>query len=234
MLLRILCASFIFLLGSNFLFAQKEKNILMTFYDLNVGADLHTANYSNNSSTDFSKLNFATGISGRMQSSFAANFNHNNKFIIADVLSAEAGIGGISSYFSSSNSSLWLNYRFEFGLGMIYRINKKNDIGLNLLPLLFAHDNISQNISGSCAMLRYRYSKIMIEGGVETRRDQIVAWFTNIIANKPLQISLGGRFLFDENKNFGIRCEWLPSIVPTGTENFDHILSVRIFYGIYF
>ncbi len=206
----------------------------MTFYDLNFGADMHSANYSNNSSPDIIKKNYAAGISGRMQSSFAANFNRNKKFMVVDLLSAEVATGAINSSFSTSASSLWLSYRFEFGLGMIYRINKKNDVGLNFILLRFAHDNISQNISGSNVMLRYRYSKMMLEGGVETRRERIIGWYFNIQDNVPVQMSFGARYLLNEKNNIGVRCEFLSPKITTGTENFNTILSARIFYGIYF
>ncbi|MFI5221635.1 MAG: hypothetical protein ACHQK8_04865, partial [Bacteroidia bacterium] len=117
---------------------------------------------------------------------------------------------------------------------MIYRINKRNDIGLNVFVLRFANDNISQNISGSSAILRYRCSKIILEGGIETRRDRVAGWLTDLLTNAPLQMSLGGRFLFNEKKNAGIRCEYFPSTVFMENEIFKNILTTRFFYGIYF
>jgi len=206
----------------------------MGFYEMNLGLDAHTANYSNNLSSNNSILNYAGGFSARMQSSFAANFNLHKRFMIADLLSAELATGKINSSFSAVTSALWLSYRFEFGLGMIYKINKKNDAGLNILLLRFAHDNISQNISGSSAMLRYRYSKILIEGGIETRRDRIIGWLSDIQGNKSLQETLTCKYLLNNRKNVGIRCEYFPSNVFIDNENFKNILSVRAFYGIYF
>ncbi|MFI5220915.1 MAG: hypothetical protein ACHQK8_01215, partial [Bacteroidia bacterium] len=70
------------------------KKIHMTFYDMNFGMDWHHATYLNNSIPGISNLNYAMGISGRIQSSFAAYFNRNKKFLIGDILSAELGAGG--------------------------------------------------------------------------------------------------------------------------------------------
>lgn len=237
---RIIFAFSILFLTSNFLFGSDPEvanmstnKIKLGFYEINVGVDGRYAQYSNINKEGL-KLNYAAGFSGRMQSSFAANFNQHKKFMIADLLSAEVATGVINSSFSTATSSLWLSYRFEFGLGMIYRINKNNDVGLNFMLLRFAHDNISQNISGSSVMIRYRYSKIIFEAGVETRRDRIVGWLSDIQSNKPLQETFTCKYLLNERKNVGIRCEYFPSTFLVDNENFKNILSARFFYGIYF
>ena len=238
---RILFASFILFLTPAFLFGSdpdhpesSDQKTKMGFYEMNFGMDGRYAQYSNASSLIETKTNAAFGISGRMQSSFAGYFNRHNKFLIGDLLSAELAAGGLSSYYSNAISNIWLSYRFEFGLGMIYRINKKNDVGLNLMLLRFASDKVSQNMSGSSVVIRYRYSKVMIEGGVETRRDRIVGWINDIQSNIPLQGTLSCKYLLNEKKNAGIRCEFLPAKITVNNESFNNILSIRLFYGIYF
>jgi hypothetical protein len=207
----------------------------MGFYDFNFGIDARRADDYNISEPYNTKTNRALGFSEKLQSSFADRFSrHKKKFLIGDILSAEMGAGVISSHYSKENSNLWTNYRFEFGLGTIYRINKNNDIGLNLMPLIFAHDDISQNFSGSDIIVRYRYKRYLFETGTEARRERILGWITYLQKDQPLQYIFSARYLIDGNKNTGIICEWLPGNLNAETDFFSNIWSIRLFYGIYF
>jgi hypothetical protein len=209
------------------------SNYKMGFYDMNLGIDFRYSQY-NSSSNSTVKNNIAGGISERLQSSFLGHLKKDKKFVIGDLLSAELAQGMISSNYSNAHSSLWLSYRFQFGVGMIYRFNTMNDLGLNIMLLEFARDDVSPNISGSNILLRYRHSKCIFETGLAARRGRVFGWITAIPENNPMQLMTNFRYLINEKKNIGIRAEWFPYKLTEGTEYFNNITSIRFFYGIYF
>jgi hypothetical protein len=234
----ILFIIFLILLKPLFSQAQSMRDsskYRMSFYDFNFGINAASTGYSNSSEPNNAQTNKALGFSEKLQSSFVARFmNTKKKLLLGDILSAGIGTGFLSSHYSKGNSNLWLNYHFEFGIGTIFRIDENNDLGLNLMLLMFGRDDISQNLSGSDIVIRYRYKKCLLETGTEARRERIFGWITSLQKDIPLQYVFGARYLIDGRKNAGITCEWLPGKINQGTDYFNNIWSMRLFYGIYF
>ena len=208
----------------------------MGFSDLNIGADVRQAYKwdSNNELYD----NFSSGITARMQSSFIANHLidfTNKKFAFGDVLAGEFSAGILVR--DKASASFNPGYRFEFGFGCIGKINPRNDIGLTLTMLKFARDNVSPNFAGSNFLLRYRYSRIMIEAGIEARRSRIIGW-TDLFNKSafPVQYVFILRYLLPKNRNVGMRVEYLKNNTNVHDDdlNMQKVISLKIFYGIYF
>jgi hypothetical protein len=185
----------------------------------------------------------AAGITGRLQSSFIRNYllaHKNSRFSAGDVLAAEMSLGGLSANSPTEDSGIWLAYRFEFGFGAVYKISKNQEIGITLTLLRFSRDRVSQNISGSSLSVRYRYSSIVAEAGLESRRERIAGWLFPLMGSTtvPLQYQFTMRYLLSRLRNTGIRTEWLSGInhglfTPENT-HFTSVWSVHVFYGIYF
>ncbi|HXA01413.1 MAG TPA: hypothetical protein VNW99_05455 [Cytophagaceae bacterium] len=212
------------------------KSYKMGFFDLNMGADVRLASKWDLNNNLYN--NFSSGITARMQSSFIANHLidfTNRKLIFGDVLAGEFS-GGVLVH-DKALVSFYPGYRFEFGFGCIRKINVRNDLGLTLTILKFARDNVSPNFAGSNFLIRYRYSRIMIEGGIEARRSRILGWTDLFNKNAfPVQYLFILRYLLPNNKNMGMRIEYLTNNTNVYDDdlNMHKVLSLKIFYGIYF
>ncbi len=216
----------------------------MGFYAMDLGLDMRQADYTTFADTTAIKedwpdnyySNKAIGVSGRIQTSIAALFQDTTKkFLIADVFSAEAGTGYLSSQFSSGTGNLWLNYRFDLGLGLIYKFNKDKELGFNLILLEFGKDNVSQSTSGSAILLKYRYKRYMLEAGTVSTRNRFIGLIASIAEPSAVQIRVVGNYFLSNKKTVGVRWEMIPD--PFRGDRFDlysGIWSLRIFYGIYF
>jgi hypothetical protein len=214
-----------------------SKSYKMGFFEFNIGADLRQAskwNLDNNVLYN----NFSAGITARMQSSFIANHLidfTNRKFIFGDVLAGEFSGGLLVN--DKRSVSFNPGYRFEFGFGCIRKLNIRNNIGLTLTLLKFGRDNVSPNFAGSNFLLRYRYSKVMMEAGIEARRSRIAGWTDLFNKNAfPVQYLVVLRYLLPDNKNLGIRMEYLFNNINIYDDdlNMHRVISLKIFYGIYF
>jgi hypothetical protein len=220
--------------------SRKESKI--GFFDLNVGPDVRyfRGGYQTDSSNRFT--NHAYLITARMQHSFLGNYILDKafkKFRFGDILAGELSPGFIVDKPGHSTTP-WIAYRFELGFGAIWSINTKNEIGLTLTLLKFARDRVAPNISGSNIMLRYRYGRIVVEGGIEARRDRIFGWllFFNKGNELPVQYTFTSRYLIDKKRNLGVRCEFMSGEFGRNYINDQFILknlwSLKLFYGIYF
>jgi hypothetical protein len=214
-----------------------SRTYKMGFFDLNIGADIRQASKWDLSNNNLYN-NFSSGITARMQSSFIANHLidfTNKKLIFGDVLAGEFS-GGVLVH-DKGSMSFNPGYRFEFGFGCIRKINTRNDIGLTLTLLKFARDNVSPNFAGSNILIRYRYSRIMLETGIEARRSRIVGWTDLFDKNAfPVQYLFMMRYILPKNKNMGVRVEYLTNNKNINDEdlNMHKVLSLKVFYGIYF
>jgi hypothetical protein len=213
----------------------------MGFFDLNIGPDLrYFRGAIVRDSSHFN--NRAYLITARMQHSFLGNYildNAGKRFRFGDILAGEISPEMVSDKPSQSFTP-WIAYRFEFGFGAILAINKNNDVGITLTILKFARDRVSPNISGSNILIRYRFRRIMAEGGIESRRDRIFGYL--LYFNKdnllPVQYTFTSRFLIDNKKHIGIRFEYMSDRAGKNyineTMTLRNLWSLKIFYGIYF
>ena len=185
----------------------------MTLSHVTIGLDYRHSNGNyiiNLNSINKPYYSNSYGIVARMQSSIIANYlTKQRRFIIGDVLAGEVG----SIFMETSNpdikNNIGFTYRFEFGLGTIFRINKKQDIGLNLIILKFTRDRVSPNISGSFVALRYRYRSVLMNVGIEARRDRIFGWIQALQPNfyMPMQYNFEISWLCRMQRLIGLRLE---------------------------
>jgi hypothetical protein len=215
-----------------------SQSYKMGFFDLNIGADVRQASKWDLEKNNELFNNSGAGVTARMQSSFIANHLIDftkRKLIFGDVLAGELS-GGVLIH-DKRTVSFNPGYRFEFGFGLIKKINARNDLGLTLTMLKFGRDNVSPNFSGSNFLIRYRFSRIMAEAGIEARRSRIIGW-TDLFNKKafPVQYLLVLRYLLPGNKNMGMRIEYLTNNINIYDEdlNMHKVFSLKIFYGIYF
>jgi hypothetical protein len=212
----------------------------MGFFELNIGADTRHATGLLTSIDGSGRLPYAAtavGLTGRMQSSFIGNIlfpGKERKFKAFDLLTGELSLGGLTTGNPNETSGTWLAYRFDFGGGMVYRLNEHNDMGLGLMLLKFARDKVSPNISGSGIALRYRCYKMQAEAGVEARRERM---FGYLMKDAPVQWTAALRYLFNGKKSAGIKMEMLSgsrNFLKVGNIEVHQVWSLRLFYGIYF
>lgn len=215
----------------------------MTLSHVTIGLDYRHSNGNyiiNLNSINKPYYSNSYGIVARMQSSFIANYlTKQRRFIIGDVLAGEVG----SIFMETSNpdikNNLGFTYRFEFGLGTIFRINKKQDVGLNLIILKFARDRVSPNISGSFVALRYRYRSVLLNVGIEARRDRIFGWIQALQPNfyMPMQYNFEISWLCRMQRLIGLRLEVMSDEQNNYLQNnmnTHQSITARIFYGINF
>lgn len=212
--------------------AQSPK---LTFSDLNLGLD---ARFTSNRDTlaDPRYYNQAIGISGKYQTSVVANYINKGKdkrFQIVDIVGGELTGGFFRSDSPFKKEPFWFAFRFDLGMGFMYRINEHQQIGLNWYMMRFANDFISNYIGGSELKLRYRYHKISFELGTINRNVRVGGVFENYIKDTKDEnmYSLGIRYLLNEKRNVGLRIEnfnWQAE----GAK--DQILNIRLYYGLYY
>lgn len=212
--------------------AQSPK---LTFSDLNLGLD---ARFTSNRDTlaDPRYYNQAFGISGRFQTSVVANYINKGKdkrFQIVDIVGGELTGGFFKSDSPFKKKPFWFAFRFDLGMGFIYRINENQQIGLNWYMMRFANDFISNYIGGSELQLRYRFRKISVEVGTINRNVRVGGVWENYVKDTKDEnmYSLGIRYLVNVKRNLGVRIEnfnWQSE----GAK--DQILNIRLYYGLYF
>jgi len=240
---------FVFLLPSfskaqNDSLLKKKDEPHLGFFDLNVGFDLKNASGAKPAEYVTGYARDGWGLSVRMQNSFVANYIYNPakkyKIKVGEIMSAELGSGYVSGAgYNYYNYSLLLEYRFEFGVMAIMRLNDKNELGLTITAIQFARDRISPNISGSNILIRYRFSRLVAQAGLEGRRDRMFGWINSFKPNyyMPMQYIGELRYLISSSKNIGVRAEILSdknSAYTADDVRFQNIISIRVFYGIYF
>ena len=213
-------------------FSQLPK---LTFSDLNLGLDTR---FTSNRDTlaDPRYYNQAIGISGRYQTSVVANYINKGKdkrFQIVDIVGGELTGGFFKSDSPFKKEPFWFAFRFDLGMGFMYRINEHQQIGLNWYMMRFANDFISEYIGGSELKLRYRYHRVSLELGTINRNVRVGGVFENYIKDTKDEnmYSLGIRYLLNEKRNVGLRIEnfnWQAE----GAK--DQILNIRLYYGLYY
>lgn len=216
----------------------------LTFGTLNFGFDFKNSNgrYINfNQPPNSSYDTYLYGFSAQLQSSFVAQYlaPRQGRFQVGDLLNGEVGAG----FFSTDNRDIAMPlatyYRFDFGLGTIFRVNKNNDLGLNLILLKFARDRVSPNISGSLLQLRYRYKRLVLEAGIEARRDRIFGWLQALQPNIkiPMQYHAHISFLQANSRISGIRLEYLSDKNNEYLQNNMNPMfyfTLKVYHGLYF
>lgn len=226
--------------------AQQQADSIpkLTFGTLNMGFDFRNSNgryINNNQPPNSSYDTYLYGFSAQLQSSFVAQYlaPRQGKLQIGDILNGEVGAG----YFSTDNRDITIPlatyYRFDFGLGTILKLNKNNEIGVNLILLKFARDRVSPNISGSLLQLRYRYKRLVIEAGIEARRDRIFGWLQAVQPYFPIPIQYHAHLslLQANNRTSGIKLECLSDKNNAYLQNNMNPMfyfTLRVYHGIYF
>lgn len=212
--------------------AQSPK---LTFSDLNVGLD---ARFTSNQDSviDPRFYNQALGISGKYQTSVVANYLNKGKdkrFQVVDIVGGELTGGFFKSNSPFKKEPFWFAFRFDLGMGFMYRINEHQQIGLNWYMMRFANDFISDYIGGSELKLRYRYHRVSLELGTINRNVRVGGVFENYIKDTKDEnmYSLGVRYLLNEKRNIGLRIETF-NWQAEGAK--DQILNIRLYYGLYY
>lgn len=229
-----------------FLTSSKILCQSLTFNELTLGIDARNANFYQwegngqvTTSTNPKSANYL-GTSARFSTSFLANCYANKftKWRVADVLIGEVGIGYAESNFDRIKTGLFPTYDFTIGFGAIFKLNKKQDIGLNFGMLRFARSLQSRNFSGCNFYLKYRYDKILVELGIQSWNEFYVSWIYILNSRpNPLEFSAALKYLITDKHLVGIRAEnntiytAKPHITPYAKEYF---WNLRLFYGIYF
>jgi hypothetical protein len=212
--------------------AQSPK---LTFSDLNLGVDAcFTSNQDSIISARY--YNQAFGVSGKYQTSVVANYVNKGKdkrFQIVDIVGGELTGGLFKSDSPFKKEPFWFAFRFDLGMGCMYRINEHQQIGLNWYMMRFANDFISDYIGGAELQLRYRFQRMSLELGTINRNVRVGGVFENYIKDTKDEnmYSLGVRYLLNEKRNVGLRVEnfnWQAE----GAK--DQILNVRLYYGLYY
>lgn len=210
----------------------------MGFFELNFGTTYRSAGMAGESQPSVIQTNYATGFSGRMQSSVLWNYRHTqqtkHRFTWGDIIAAEIFTGTLSTKLQHESGNLWVAYQFDFGLGGRLTINDHSEAGLNLILLKFSRDNVSGNISGSGIVGRYRYKRLLAEGGLIARHDRALGVIIDLRDRIAMQGTWTLRYLMKRGKNIGVTAESLPGIFHQDTFQYTRIWSVKIFYGIYF
>lgn len=207
----------------------------LKFSDLNLGVDCHFTSYQD-SANPVRYNNQAIGFSGRYQTSVVANLlnkGKNKRFQIVDVIAGEMAFGLFQSEDPENKEPLWFNFRFDLGLGILYRLNQHHDLGINWIMMRFSNDDISTYVSGSELQARYRYKKCSIELGTANRHVRVGGFSETYLKKKGEGnlTSFGFRYLINEKRNVGLRLE----AFDLREEEFtDRILNCRVFYGYYF
>jgi hypothetical protein len=224
--------------GSSITHADSVPGIRpMGLFDLQLAAVARQSGVAADATPGSIATNRAWGFSGRMQSSVRWSYKARqrpSRFAWADLIAAEVYLGNLSSSFSHQTGQLWMAYKFEFGLGGRLRISDDQDLGINLVLLKFARDNVSGNISGSGITGRYRYQRAMLEAGLDARQDRALGVAIDLSRHIPLQYVFTGRYLLKSGRNIGVTLETLPGTFYQDSNQYTKTWSWKVFYGIYF
>ncbi len=233
--IRIQLIGFVFCLVFVTNLSTSAQDLKLKFSDLNVGIDYHNTSYQD-SANPVRYYNQAIGLSGRYQTSVVANYlnkGKNKRFEIVDVIAGEMAFGVFESDDPSNKEPLWFAFRFDLGLGTVFRINKNQDIGVNWIMMRFANDFLSTYISGSEIQARYRYKKFSIELGTANRNVRIGGFSETYLKNKGEGnvTTFGFRYLMNEKRDMGVRIE---TFDLDELDFNDKFVNCRIFSGYYF
>ncbi|MFN0048606.1 MAG: hypothetical protein ACKVOU_05750 [Cytophagales bacterium] len=233
----------IFLLSILPFYASAQK---LGFNELSVGVDARTSKFYEWS--DFkakiagqnAKYANYLGVSGRFSTSFLAlcYAQKFTKWRVADVLIGEVGLGLASSNYPSVKGGFFPTYDFTIGFGGIYRINQRQDIGINFGMLRFARSLQTKNFSGCNIYLKYRIDKFLVEFGLESWYEFYLSWIYILNSRpNPLQFTVALKYAFNEKQMVGFRLEnnSIYDAKPHFTEfGKEYYWNLRLFYGIYF
>jgi len=181
----------------------------------------------------------ALGITLGMSTSFVLSWlapQRTHKLKFGDLFSGELLTG-----YHSPKPTYWAAYRFQIGLTTFYNISESTAAGVNVVPLVFAHDQISPNTSGSSLSLWLRVKRIYIETGVEARKDRFTG-FVRVPAmpdRVPHQFNQTIEAILRRNRLAGIKLTWFSNKSfsnpdPLSGFYFKRFAAFRVFYGMSF
>lgn len=177
--------------------------------------------------------NFGVSVFGRVMTSTALNFfgfREDKRFRWGDVFVAETRLGFRRRQIEKSNHLL-MGYLFSVGLTANYLLNPENEIGLILVPLKFASDRVSPNVSGSYVAIRYGNRQFAATFRYESRDLSFAGWLVAPTLN-PRQYTLEVLF----KKKYGCRIEWAANRYSDrlyGGRYQNSFPSISVFWGAY-
>jgi len=226
--------------------SQRGIGQKLGFHELSAGVDARQSHFykwqdqtKNLLASDQKNAQYL-GVSARFVTSFLATCYAQKitKWRIVDVLTGELGFGAAQSTYEYVKGGFFPTYDFSLGFGGIYRINDKQDIGLNFGLLRFARSLQSKNFSGCNVFLRYRYDRIFLDLGLDSWYEFYFTWI--YIFNdryNPIQVTACIKYAFNGKQLVGVRLEnntlysGKPHLTSFGKEEY---WNIRVFYGIYF
>jgi len=181
----------------------------------------------------------ALGLTLGMSTSFVLSWlapQRTHKFKIGDIFSGELLTG-----YHSPKPTYWAAYRFQIGLTTLYGFTRSTAAGINVVPLIFAHDQISPNTSGSSLSLWLRVKRIYLETGVEARKDRFTGFVR--VPEKPdripHQFNQTIEYILGRNRLAGLKVTWFSNPFfsnpdPLSGFYFNRYATLRVFYGMSF
>lgn len=221
-----------------FAFTQAQDSLFvrkMTFSELNIGLEYRKSQITTNKTENGA----FGGIFASIQHSFFHTiFKHKQKgrFLFGDLIFGQLSTGYVDNTKPSKFQGLWATYNFSLGVGIIYRLHKNHDFGLNLRLLRFEKEITTSFFSGSSIMLRYRFKSFQTELELASPSALWVGWAQNFgNYNQAKQLGLTFKYIFKPNFNVGLQTEILPILSNRITDNGNEkIWHVRLFLGSYF
>lgn len=134
---------------------------------------------------------YAAGAHVTLSTSFILGYflpQQQHKVKIGDYFSGSLGTGVIHSA-PGSKTDWWTFYRFQIGAQASYDIAGRSRLGLRLVLLDFAHNQLMQNISGSSVSLSYRQNRMELAAGVNALHQRLFGW-TQVAGNLNTQAHL--------------------------------------------
>jgi len=181
----------------------------------------------------------ALGINLGMSTSFVLSWlapQRTHKLRFGDIFSGELLTG-----YHSPKPTYWAAYRFQIGLTTFYEFSRSTAAGINVVPLVFAHDQISPNTSGSSLSLWLRVKRIYIETGVEARKDRFTGFVRvpQMPDRIPHQFNQTIEAILRRNRLAGVKLTWFSSKSfsnpdPLSGFYFKRFAAFRVFYGMSF
>lgn len=181
----------------------------------------------------------ALGVTLGMSTSFVLSWlapQRTHKLKIGDLFSGELLTG-----YHSPKPSYWAAYRFQIGLTIFYAISRSTAAGINVVPLVFAHDQISPNTSGSSLSLWLRVKRIYLETEVEARKDRFTGFVRvpEMPDRIPHQFNQTIEAILGQNRLAGVKITWFSNPAfrnPDALSGFyfNRFAALRVFYGMSF